>query len=126
MINLFGIPIGGVQIFNTRAITEGFVFSLLLMLSLHYGIVFFAMAFREFGAGRWGRGSLRIIFVAMLTALFVYVARLNFTYMILSYVFLSIYVLLLLSRGFIGWYVRTDEISKKIDKVLKILEAGNK
>jgi hypothetical protein len=126
MINILGIPIGGVQLFNTQAIIEGFVFSLILMLSLHYGIVFLAQASREFRMGKWAKGFLRVLFVAFLTAVFVYVGRLNVMYMILSYIFLSIYVLLILSRGFFAWYVRTDEISHKLDRILKILEAKEK
>ena len=126
MISLFGIPIGGVKLFDAEAIIKGFVFSLLLILALHYGIVLFVNAFRNFKEGRWARGIFWIIFIALVAGAFIYVARLNSVYLILSYIFLSIYLLLILSRGFFAWYVRTDEISRKLDRILKILESGQK
>lgn len=127
MIKFMGIEIGGVEIIKVSLLTQAFFFTIILILALHYGILFFVRAFKGMRAERkWLEFVLTVVCLMIVAAIFSYFIKTDWLYRVLSYVILIIYGALILSRGFVGWYVKTDDITKKLDRILSILEKDQK
>lgn len=126
MIKLFGFDIGGVELVKSEIFIKAFGFVILLILALHYGILVLVRSFKRLREGKWLEFLLTVVCLMIVAALFSYFIKTDWLYRVLSYVILTIYAAIILSRGFVGWYVKTDEISKKLDKVIDLLEKNPK
>ena len=110
------------ELIKSVFLSRGFIFALLLILSLHYGTIVIIRAIDYFKRSNWLKFFLLVLASAVVVGGFVYVMRTSFLYRILAYVIISVYMLVILSRSFVSWYSKTDEINKKLDKILGILE----
>ena len=108
----------GIEIIKVNFFLRGLLFSVVLILVLHYGVRLCLDAF----AKRGKLVLLAVLYVAAAATAFYLVIIGNFFYRILSYILISIYVLILLSRGFVNWYSRSEEISRKLDRIIDLLE----
>jgi len=120
-MNIFGFELIKLSLF-----TKGLLFAVLLMVAIHYGVI---LAVKNFS--RMKERDLRFLFLTLIyifavSFVFFLFIRESFFYRIISYIILSLYLLILLSRGFVNWYTRTEEISKKLDKIIELLQKSIK
>jgi len=117
MIKLFGI-----EIIKLNFFMRGLIFSASLILALHYGLLIFLHSFSEFMKGNWKKSALAVLYAVLVGGIFYLIIKDDFVYRVLAYILLVLYSLVVLSRTFVNWYSRTEEISKKLDRIIELLE----
>jgi hypothetical protein len=117
MVSIFGIELIKINFFM-----RGLIFSALLILALHYGVTLVMRSFQELKRGEWKTALITAVYTVFVSTGFYFAVSSSLIFRILFYVLLTLYLLVLLSRGFINWYSRTEEISKKMDRIIELLE----
>lgn len=118
-MNLFGFEIIKISLF-----VRGLLFAVLLMVAIHYAVILVINSFSKLKKGNWLAPLLTVLYIVVVTLAFYFFIGGSFFYKIISYIILTLYILVLLSRGFVNWYTRTEEISKKLDRIIELLEKG--
>ena len=116
-VNLLGTPF-----FQLNFFMRGLIFSVALIVALHYGLLLIKNGSHAFKNKDMGTVLLVVVYVVAAGAVFYYLTSISFGYKILFYILTVLYLLVVLSRGFVNWYSRTEEISKKLDRIIELLE----
>jgi len=116
-VNLFGFEIIKINFF-----LKGLFFSVILITALHFGVRLSLDAFASLKGKRGKPVFFALLYVAAAATIFYMFVQGNFFYRVLSYILVALYTLILLSRGFVNWYSRSEEISRKMDRIIELLE----
>jgi hypothetical protein len=117
MINIFGL-----ELFKFNFFMRGLIFSVSLILALHYGLLLMLNAFAAVKKRDYFAVLIALVYAVVACGVFYYVVSGNFIYKVIFYILLTLYILIVLSRAFVNWYSRTEEISKKLDRIIELLE----
>ncbi len=117
MINVFGY-----ELFKFNFFMRGLIFSVSLIIALHYGLLLILNAFAAARKRDYLAILIALVYAAAATGVFYYVISGSFVYKVIFYILLTLYILVVLSRAFVNWYSRTEEISRKLDRIIELLE----
>ena len=122
MINFFGFDIFGVELVKPGLFVQGFFFSVALILTVHYGLLIVIHGISGLKKKDVISFLLSVLYVMLACVIFYALTKSNWLFNILLYVWLILYGVILLSRGVFNWYSKSNEIIRKLNRVLEILE----
>ena len=119
---IFGPELFGLELFKPTLFVQFLIYIVLCVLALHIGLLLVIKSVEDIKNKKFMNIIYLALYAGMLFVSYRYLVAFSWFNKFIFYAILVLYGFVVASRGFVNWYNRSQEISKKLDRIIELLE----